>query len=284
MGKLSLMALMFSALVSAGEHPGDRALELYNRTDYPAAIAILQHSGQDPRSLRLLGQAYFMDGQFVKATDSLENAAALAPGDSMIQTWLGRAWGRRAETSFALTAVGYATKTRDAFEKAVQFDPSNGEAVNDLFDFYLQAPGLVGGGTEKARRLLPLIEKIDPAEVHFAQARIDEKGKNFDKAESELRRAAELAPRSVGRVIDLAKFMARRGHFDQSDRFFQQAETLAPDAPRILYARADTLIHTQRNLTAARELLKKYLAATNLTPDDPSRWEATRLLKKVEGS
>ena len=172
----------------------------------------------------------------------------------------------------------------DYFKKAVQLDPSNGEAINDLFDFYLEAPSLLGGGIDKARKLLPAIGNVDPAEVHFAQARIEEKRKNFDMAESELRRAAELAPRSVGRVIDLAKFLARRGHYDESDKLFQQAEKLAPNAPKVLYARADSLINTQRNTAQARELLKKYLDANNLTPDDPSRWEARKLLKKVEGS
>ncbi len=37
-------------------------------------------------------------------------------------------------------------------------------------------------------------------------------------------------------------------------------------------------------MTEARDLLKQYLAAKNLTPDDPPRWEALRLLKKAESS
>jgi tetratricopeptide (TPR) repeat protein len=284
MEKLWVSALLFSGVLYAGNAEPDRALDLYKRTEYHAAIALLQHANHDAHTLQLLGQCYFMEGQFSKATDSLERAAALAPNDSNIQHWLGRAWGRRAETSFALNAMGYATKTRDAFERAVRLDPENGEAINDLFDFYLEAPSLLGGGIDKARKLLPSIERLDPAEIHFAQARIEEKQKDFDKAESELRRAAEIAPRSVGRVIDLAKFLARRGHYDESDKLFQQAEKLAPNAPKVLYARADSLIDSRRNATQARELLKKYLAANNLTPDDPSRWEAQKLLKKVEGS
>ena len=277
-------ALVFSAVLYAGNSEADRALDLYNRTEYHAAIAVLQHAPQDAANLQLLGQCYFLEGHFNKATDALEKAAALAPDDSKIQHWLGRAWGRRAETSFALNAISYATKARESFERAVQLDPENGEAINDLFDFYLEAPSLLGGGIDKTRRLLPLIAKIDPVEVHFAQARIEEKRKDFDKAESEFRRAAELAPRSVGRVIDLAKFLARRGHYDESDKLFEHAEALAPNAPKILYARADSLISAQRKATEARALLKKYIAARDLTPDDPSRWEAQKLLKKVEGS
>jgi hypothetical protein len=36
-------------------------------------------------------------------------------------------------------------------------------------------------------------------------------------------------------------------------------------------------------LDQARDLLKKYLAASNLTPDDPPRWQAMNLLKKAGG-
>ena len=33
--------------------------------------------------------------------------------------------------------------------------PANTEALGDLFDFYVEAPPVVGGGMEKARSLLP---------------------------------------------------------------------------------------------------------------------------------
>ena len=68
--------------------------------------------------------------------------------------WLGRAYGRRAETSNPFTAPGYASKARQMFEKSVALDPSNKEATGDLLDFYLEAPGFMGGGYEKAEALV----------------------------------------------------------------------------------------------------------------------------------
>jgi len=50
----------------------------------------------------------------------------------------------------------------------------------------------------------------------------------------------------------------------------------------VIYARADTYIEQGRNLAAARKLLKRYLEA-QLTPDDPPRAEAEKLLKKASG-
>ena len=57
---------------------------------------------------------------------------------------------------------------------------------------------------------------------------------------------------------------------------------MAPDSPQVIYARADTYIEQGRNLDAARKLLKRYLEA-QLTPDDPSRSAAEKLLKKAAG-
>jgi hypothetical protein len=59
---------------------------------------------------------------------------------------------------------------------------------------------------------------------------------------------------------------------------------MAPNSPRILYARADSYIRTHRNLSAARQLLKQYLASDNLTPEDPPRGEVLKLLRKTEGA
>ena len=50
-----------------------------------------------------------------------------------------------------------------------------------------------------------------------------------------------------------------------------------------MFAKADLYIKSKRNLDVAKELLKKYLSL-NLTPEDPPRSEAEKLLKQVQGS
>ncbi len=272
---------VLGGLLCAASPPS--AEQLYERAEYQAAVRLLNKAPASPQGLELLGQCYFMLGEFKKSTDSLEQAAALAPNDSMIQTWLGRAWGRRAETSFPLTAIGYATKTREAFEKALRLDPANQEALGDLFDFYLDAPGLIGGGADKAAGLLPHFEKYDPVGGYLAQARLDEKKKQYASAESHFRRAIEAAPRKAGVIVDMAKFLSRRGRYDESEKAFAQATAVEPDSARILFDRATAYVQAQRNLPEARELLKKYIGAGNLKPSDPPRWEAQNLLKKAEG-
>jgi tetratricopeptide (TPR) repeat protein len=159
-------------------------------------------------------------------------------------------------------------------------DPRNHEAVNDLFEYYLQAPGFLGGGLQKAEALARHIAGLDAAEGHYAQAQLDDKRKEYDAAEQQLRRAAELAPRQVGRLLDLAKYLAKRGRIKESEATFDQAARLAPNSAKVLFERANIYIKEKRNLDEARQLLERYMRSP-LTPDDPPRERAEALLKKI---
>jgi Flp pilus assembly protein TadD len=155
--------------------------------------------------------------------------------------------------------------------------------MNDLFEYYLQAPGFLGGGKDKASGLAQKISQLDRAEGHFATARLAEESKEFSTAEQQLRRAVDAAPTQVGRVIDLARFLAKQGRHQESDAEFVRAEKIAPDSPKVIFARAASYVETKRNLPQARSLLQKYLKS-DLTPDDPPRQEAEKLLRTAAGS
>ena len=273
------------AVLFAGTPQYDRAHELYQRTEYKLAVEALAPSAdKDAPALQLLGQSYFMLGDYKKATEEFERAITQgtsgAERASGLYHWLGRTFGRRAETSSLLTAPGYASKARQMFERAVQLDPKNQEAVNDLFDYYLQAPGFLGGGIQKAEELARHIASLDVAEGHFAQAQLEEKRREYKLAEDHLRRAAELAPAQVGRILDLAKYLANRGKLSESDAMFQQAAQMAPESPNVLFERAQVYVRQNRNLKDARMLLEQYLKSP-LTPDDPPRQAAEELLRKL---
>jgi cytochrome c-type biogenesis protein CcmH/NrfG len=91
-----------------------------------------------------------------------------------------------------------------------------------------------------------------------------------------------LAPRKVRRVLDLARYLAKRGRISESEAAFNRAKELAPDAPAVSFARAQTYIEQKRNLDQAKALLQQYLRS-NLTPDDPSRQQAEKLLQEASG-
>jgi tetratricopeptide (TPR) repeat protein len=277
-GAVALLSI--AAAARAGSADLERAQAQYQRTDYKATVStLLSVSPKSPAVHALIGKAYYMDGQYKDSISCLEQAVAEDPLTSSYYDWLGKAYGRRAEQSIFLKALPYANKTREAFEKAVALDPSNLEALGDLFEYYLQAPGVVGGGMDKAEAVAARIGRLSEAEYHYDRARIAEKHKKFQVVEEELTKAMQLAPGDIGRMIDLARFLSERGRYEESDKLFSMAGQLEPDAPKLMFARAAAYIQGGRNLEDARTLLRQY-SESRITPDDPPRSEVARLLAR----
>jgi Flp pilus assembly protein TadD len=263
--------------------PFDEARRLYDATEFQQSLHVLSAiPHKDAEVQALTGRNYYMLGDFKRASEALEWAFNAEPSNSDYALWLGRAYGRRAETSGPFTAAGYASKARQYFEKAARLNPRNVEALSDLFEYYLEAPGLLGGGMDKAQTVAVQMARVDPSEGYWAMYKLAEQRKDYSRAEEQLRRAIEAAPRNIGKFIDLARFLTREGRFQEAEQSIERAEKIAPNAPRLLYARADLYVRTGRNLDAAKALLERYLNAT-LTPEDPPRAEAAKLLRKVRG-
>lgn len=282
---MRLLALLgLSCVLLASDSSVEQARKLYNLTQFDQSLRILHAiPAKDGAVYELIGRNLYMQGDFKRASEAFESALAADPGNSTTALWLARAFGRRAETSSPFTAPGYASKARTYFEKAVQLNERNLEALSDLFEYYMEAPGFLGGGQDKAQALVPKMAAVNEADAQWAQARLAEKRKQYSTAEAHLRRAIDAAPQQVGRLIELAHFLAREGRNQEADESLARAEKIAPNNPRILYARADIYIKSGRNLQLAKALLKRYMNSA-LSPDDPPRSDALKLLKQVQGS
>jgi tetratricopeptide (TPR) repeat protein len=277
------LSACLACLAFGAEARFDEARCLYNATDFDRSLKILQAMpAKEAPVLALIGQNYYMLTDYKRATEWLEKAVAAAPADSDYALWLARAYGRRAETSNPFAAPGHASRAHRYFEKAVELDPKNLEAMNDLFEYYLEAPGFLGGGFDKAQALAGRMAGLNPAEGFWAQAKLAEKRKEYSAAEVNLRRAAAAAPRQIGKLIELARLLTGQGRYQDADKAIDAAEHIAPDTPRLLFAKADLYIKSNRHLDVARQLLERYLASS-LTPDDPPRADAQKLLRQANG-
>ncbi len=277
-----LPCLLCGFSLSAGQDLS-KAEQLYNQTDYQGALALLDKQSNDPATNFLIARSYLMSGEFKKASDRLEKAIGANSGNSEYWDWLGRAYGKRAETSNPLMAPAWASRARQAFEKSVQLDPHNREALDDLFDYYLEAPGFLGGGYDKAFSVAEKLSAIDPGEGYYDKFKLDQKRKQFGSAEQHLRQAVAVAPHSVGHIVALAKFLASQGRNHESDALFAKAQEVSPNNPAVWFAQADVLVKEKRNLDEAKALLTKYVHSS-ITADDPPRDEALRLLKEAGGA
>ena len=259
------------------------ARKLYNSTDFEQSLKVLQEiPSKDGPVYELMGRNYYMRADYKRATEVLEKAVAMEPANAEYALWLGRAWGRRAETSSPFTAPMHASKARQYFEKSVQLNPMNLEAQSDLFEYYLEAPGFLGGGLDKAEATAAQMGRISPSEGQWAEAKLAEKRKESSSAEAHLRRAIELAPQQVGKLLELARFLTKQGRYQEADQSFERAEQVAPNDARVVFARAESYVKTHRNLEVARNLLKRYMSM-DLNAEDPPRSEAANLLRQAQG-
>ena len=273
--------LVFAWAVAGAGTDFERAERLYQRTDYAAAIDTLLASAKDTAANNaLIGKSYFMRGQYKSSSTYLEKAVAEDPANAEYYDWLGKAYGRRAEHASFVTALPLATRTRECFEKAVALAAANLEALGDLFEFYLEAPGVIGGGMAKAEAIAARIGQLSAAESHYVRARLAEKRKDIGEAEREYRQAMDAAPRDVGRVIDLATFLSRQHRYEESDRIFELASHIDPRSPKVIFARAAEYVHTKRKLSEARALLQQYTGLPH-TPDAPPQSEVAQLAEKL---
>ena len=281
---VTILALLGATLVWGGSAELETARKYYNNTKFGESLKVLDAIPEkDQAAYELIGRNYFMEREYKKAAEAFDAALKLDPTDSMAALWLGRAYGRRAETSSPFTAPAYASRARQNFERAVQLDGRNLEALSDLFEYYLDAPGFLGGGMDKAEASVARIAAVDVAESHWAQAKLAEKRKQLDVAEKHLRQSVELAPKRVGPSLELARFLARQGRFEEAEECFARAERISPGNPRVVFAKADVYVKSGRNLDVARRLLQQYMSLS-LTPDDPPRADAAKLLKQVQGT
>lgn len=237
-------------------------------------------SGQDAGAWFSQGVGAYAAEDYERAMSLFEQAIKAQPEAARYHHWFGKAAGRRAERVIFFRAMGLAKKVREAFERAVELDPTNIPALADLLEFYLQAPGIVGGGEDKARGIAARLARLSPAEGHRAQALILAKRKDYAGAEKEFRRALELEPNKLGRLLELASFLDERGRHGEADTLFERAGQMQPDSPEYLFARGKRLALSRRNPELARDLLGRYMRSAR-SPDDPPASEVKELLKKI---
>ncbi len=107
------------------------------------------------------GLRLYERGDFKGAVTAFERAAAHEPENDVYAYWLGKACGRVAERTSALSAMRWAGRTRDALERAVELNPDNPDAVKALAQFYEEAPRFIGGNAKKAGELRAHLAELE---------------------------------------------------------------------------------------------------------------------------
>lgn len=272
--KLRSIILILSLFMAVAATADDSAPALLAAGRVDDAISTLRSrissSPNDAEAYNLLCRAYFSMGNWDRGIAACERAVTLQPDNSRYHMWLGRAYGEKANDVIFFKAASLAGKVRNEFEAAVRLDTNNVDARSDLGEFYLEAPGMVGGGRDKAEAQAQALATLDAGKSHYLNGRIAEKKKDLATAEKEYRAAIEATHGSALTWFNLALFYRHQQRWDAMEDAINHATSAQVDRPEILMESGEILIRSGRNFPAAVRFLRRYLALNSKVEEAPA--------------
>lgn len=241
--------------------------------DVDAAMAglhvYLNSNPNDAQAHLLLCRAYYAEERSDTAVMECEAAMNGLSANSEAQDWLGRACGQKAQNAGYITGYKLARRVQAAFERAVEIDPKNGSAVDDLAEYYIGAPAIIGGGVDKAVGLADRELKLAPQAAHRTYALAAETNKDYARAESEFRAAVQVANHADA-WADLGHYYARRKQFDQGVEALRRCKEADTGMDATVVDAASILMEMDRETEQAERLLRGYLAGRSKSDDAPA--------------
>lgn len=269
--RIVLVLVLLSGVRLFADDAQANALLQQGRVDeaHNALQNMLASQPRDAYAHQLLCRVYYAQEMADEAIQECELAASQDPGDSNTQMWLGRSYGMKASHAHPLTAFALARKVRYSFERAVELDPQNIQAMSDLGEFYVDAPAIVGGGLDKGRALAERMQSRFPSQSHRLLALIASEDKDVTTAEAEFKKAV-LAGKTPAAYIDLGQFYQRQNQPDKA----LEALKAGIDADRrkdsSLVDAASILNAMNRSPQLAEDLLRQYLSSSAKSDDAPA--------------
>lgn len=252
----------------------------------------LREAPQDPNAIFLSSMIRNAFGDHVSPQSLAEMAVRLDGSVARYHRQLAEVQGVMAQHAGVLRQVLLARLFRKEIDIALKLDPRDVQALRDLMEFYLLAPGIAGGDTRKAEAIAQRIAAIDECAGFLARARIAEYRNDQSVEGAMLRRAAAIRPAVYRAQTALAEFYLGSGHRDEAS-----AEALARTAAGIdpgraaaygilaaIYAGRADMVALDGVLAAARQavpdnLAPYYRAADRLLSDARGTGKAERYLR-----
>ena len=240
---VSLLIAMPPAL--AGEYSALIKAKKYPEVERAASAKL----AQDPTNAEAMSarvDAILASGNETRLDEAVnyaEQCVSAKAGSALCHLALGKALGTKAMNGGMMAAVGSAGTIRDAFKKAVELEPRNVDARFSLLQFYMMAPGFMGGGTAKAEALTAQTVAVNAEAAKLMQGTLDLAEKKFAKAEAAaagVRAGADedMLELQEGLMISIGmKYMGEK-KFADAERMLRDAQKRFPESDTVPYMAA----------------------------------------------
>lgn len=241
--------------------------ELFRQGKYDDAKKVFAErvakNRNDANALFYMGRIAEETNQFNEAVDWYEKALKLNDTSATYHFWLGSATGELAQNASKFKQPFLARKVKSEFEKASQLDPRMLQPRQGLVDFYVMAPGIMGGSLEKAHQQANEIKKLHPYRGQYAEARIASRQKNVvaeGKAYEDALAAAKVAaPDSTSPWFSLAAYYRRNARWDEAFALYDSVAKRFPNDVGVHLSYGYAVALSGQRLERGEKELKTYL-------------------------
>lgn len=208
------------------------------------------------------GKAAHNAGKTDEAVSAFERAVALDPTSSVYHMWLGHAYTRQLSSAGFLRKPFIARRCGEAYNMAVKLDPASIDAAEARLEFFLNAPGIVGGGIDKARAEAARIAALDAYRGGIASGRIAEHEKQWPEAERLYRSLMTDHPDRTAAPDALVTLLQNAKRFDEAFTIVDDRLARLPDETASLYNLGRLSAISGQHLARGEAAMRRFLTLT----------------------
>ncbi|MEA2569628.1 MAG: hypothetical protein QOI24_1629 [Acidobacteriota bacterium] len=281
---IALLALPLFAQNTAMQQ-AQAAFDAYRWDEAARILRPLQNSG-DGAVQALLGKIAEQQHDLESAASHFEKAVEAQPKNAEYHFLLGAAYGQQAQKASMFKMASLAGKTKDEFETAIKLNPNHLEARWGVMQYYMMAPGFVGGSEDKALNEANEIKKRDNYMGHRARAWVFTHQKKTDLARKEYIDAVREEPNAARSHTGLGSYYAINDkNYKAAAEEFAAALRLDPNFMPAQFRIGQSAALSATNFAEGEQALRKYLTykPKENEPNLGSAWYYLGMLYEKQG-
>ena len=207
-----------------------------------------------------LGKVALQQNDADESIRQFERCVAIDEHNAECHAWLGNALGLTARRTSKFKLLFLAKRTKQEFDRSIQLDPTNLDGRFGELEYYLNAPGFLGGSIDKAREQAAEIEKHNKWRGALASAAIADHEKDTKASEIAYDRAVAAAPDSVAGYNGLVNLYIRAGRWTDAFATLDRIAVHVPTEHNLPLGRARVAVLSGEQLQRAEEGLTRWIA------------------------
>jgi pentatricopeptide repeat protein len=259
-----LCATVVQALNAQGTLSLAHAKQQFDARNYDVAkqeyVAIAHATPNDVTPVLYLGKIAMAQNDGDESIRQFEQCVKIDDNNAECHAWLGNALGNAAMRASKFKLPFIAKRTKKEFDRAVELDPANIEGRWGQLQYYMQAPGFLGGSMDKARETAAELEKHDKLRGALAYAQLAEKEKKAPETEVAYQRAVTVAPDSAVGYNGLVNLYVREKRWNEAFAMLDRIAVRLPSEGNIPLAIARVAYLSGEQLARGEEAAKQWIA------------------------